>query len=268
MIENGWGDISLVDVEGDFRDAADAVVRERVLYKSGKEVETETPFSSLSEALAYASKLCRDDSSEEIEILAAPTTPQPDQAPIAILIAPPKARVGDVVTVENTTGTVSRIRIRATTIVNWERQELVIPNKSFITGQLINWTLSDTVNRVMINVGVSYDTDTRQAMELMSQVAEEHPKVITDPPPRITFEGFGDNALTLFMRAYLNDVDSRLQTITELHQAILDRFRAAGIEIAFPQRDVHFDTDSPLKIQVVSEGSDIKPDESEPKPDG
>jgi potassium efflux system protein len=113
---------------------------------------------------------------------------------------------------------------------------------------LINWTLSDTVSRLMITVGVAYDTDTRRAMELMHEAAAEHPKVLSDPRPRISFEGFGDNALTLVMRAFLEDVDARLDTITELHQAILDRFRANGIDIAFPQRDVHLETNRPIEL--------------------
>ena len=167
-----------------------------------------------------------------------------------ILLFEQPIRVGDVVTVDGTTGTVSKIRIRATTIVNWERQELVIPNKTFITGQLINWTLSDNVNRVVVSVGVGYDTDTRLAMQLMSEVAEAHPNVVADPPFRISFEGFGDNALTLNMRAFLNNMESRLQTITDLHQDILDRFREAGIEIAFPQRDVHLSTTEPLELYL------------------
>jgi len=165
-----------------------------------------------------------------------------------ILLFEQPIRVGDVVTVENTTGTVSRIRIRATTIINWERQELVIPNKSFITGTLINWTLSDTVNRVIITVGVGYGSDTKQAMEIMRQIAIEHPDILDDPAPRITFELFGDNSLNLLMRGYLNDIDKRLTVITELHQEILERFREAGIEIAFPQRDVHLDTSRPLEF--------------------
>ena len=165
-----------------------------------------------------------------------------------ILLFEQPIRVGDVVTVDNTTGTVSRIRIRATTIVNWERQELIIPNKQFITGQLINWTLSDTVNRLTIGVGVGYDSDTKRAMEIIAQVAAGHPKVLKDPAPRISFEGFGDNSLNLVLRAYLSDIDARLTTLTELHQSILDEFRAAGIEIAFPQRDVHLDTSHPLEL--------------------
>jgi potassium efflux system protein len=169
-----------------------------------------------------------------------------------ILLFEQPMRVGDVVTVDGTTGTVTKIRIRATTIVNWERQELVIPNKTFITGQLINWTLSDSINRVFITVGVGYDTDTRLAMQLMGKVADAHPNVVTDPPFRISFEGFGDNSLTLNMRAFLDDMDARLQTITELHQNILDSFREAGIEIAYPQRDVHLSTTDPLQFQLAS----------------
>jgi potassium efflux system protein len=165
-----------------------------------------------------------------------------------ILLFEQPIRVGDVVTVDGITGTVARIRIRATTIVNWDRQELVIPNKTFITGQLVNWTLSDTINRVVITVGVAYGSDTRKAMRLMREAAEEHPKVLEDPAPRVTFEGFGDNALTLLLRAYLDDMDARLATTTELHQAINDRFNVAGIVIAFPQRDVHIDTARPLEL--------------------
>lgn len=167
-----------------------------------------------------------------------------------ILLFEQPIRVGDIVTVDGTTGTVSKIRIRATTIVNYDRQELIIPNKTFITGQLINWTLSDTVNRVFITVGVSYGTDTRQAMELIRQAADEHPNVLTDPAPIITFEAFGDNALTLNLRAYLGDMEKRLLTISELHQDIIDKFRESDIEISFPQRDVHLTTLEPLELKL------------------
>ena len=167
-----------------------------------------------------------------------------------ILLFEQPIRVGDIVTVDGTTGTVSKIRIRATTIVNYDRQELVIPNKTFITGQLINWTLTDTVNRIFVSVGVSYASDTREAMELIREAADEHSNVLDDPAPIITFEAFGDNALTLNLRGYLGNMDKRLLTITELHQAILDKFREAGIEISFPQRDVHLTTIEPLELKL------------------
>ncbi len=165
-----------------------------------------------------------------------------------ILLFEQPIRVGDVVTVEGVTGTVAKIRIRATTIVNWDRQELVIPNKSFITGQLINWTLSDTITRLVITVGIAYGSDVEKAMELMKEAAEENPKVLQDPAPLVTFEEFGDNALTLLLRAYLGSVDIRLSTTTEIHQAINEKFEQAGIVIAFPQRDIHLDTARPLEL--------------------
>jgi potassium efflux system protein len=172
-----------------------------------------------------------------------------------ILLFEQPLRVGDVVAVNGTIGTVSRIHIRATTIVNWDRQELIIPNKVFITGQFINWTLSDAINRVVITVGVAYGSDTRKAMTLMREAAEEHPAILHDPAPRVTFEGFGDNSLTLVLRAYLDDLNQRLATITDLHQAINDKMQASGILIAFPQRDVHLDSARPLEV-VFRHGPD------------
>ncbi|MBT8420411.1 MAG: mechanosensitive ion channel, partial [Gammaproteobacteria bacterium] len=168
-----------------------------------------------------------------------------------ILLFERPIRVGDVVTIDNTTGIVSRIRIRATTIVNWERQELLVPNKDLITGRLTNWTLSNKLNRILITVGIAYGSDVALALKLLDQVAAENPDVLEDPAHRSTFEGFGDNALTLFLRCYIESLDNRLATITALHQAINDKFNAAGISIAFPQRDIHLDTSKPLDIRVI-----------------
>jgi len=165
-----------------------------------------------------------------------------------ILLFEQPIRVGDVVTVDGVTGTVAKIRIRATTIVNWDRQELVIPNKTFITSQLINWTLSDTITRIIVTLGIAYGSDVEKAMALMREAAEENPRVLKEPAPLVTFEEFGDNALTFRLRAYLDDVDIRLSTTTDLHKAINEKFERAGIVIAFPQRDVHLDTARPLEI--------------------
>jgi potassium efflux system protein len=177
-------------------------------------------------------------------------------------------RVGDTVTIGDVSGTVSRIRIRATTILDWDRKELIVPNKEFITGRLINWSLSDPISRFIVRVGIAYGSDTELAEKLLLKVLNENPLVLKDPKPSAYFLGFGDNSLNFELRLFINNIDNRLPVQHELHKAIDREFRKAGIVIAFPQRDVHFDTDSPLKIQVVSEGSDIKPDESEPKPDG
>ncbi len=159
-------------------------------------------------------------------------------AGLIILLERP-VRVGDVVTVDEITGVVSRIRIRATSITNWDRKEYVVPNKEFITGKLLNWTLSDKVNRVVVEVGLAYGSDTEQARQLLLQVAKEHPVVLEDPPAVAGFEGFGDNSLNLCLRAFLPTMENRLQVIHDLHTSIDQAFRNANLEIAFPQRDLH-----------------------------
>jgi potassium efflux system protein len=173
---------------------------------------------------------------------------------IIILFERP-VRVGDIVTVDETTGIVSRIRIRATTITDWNRKEYIVPNKEFVTGRLLNWTLSSKVNRVVITVGVAYGSDTERARELLLKAAADHPVVLEDPAPLATFEGFGDNSLTFILRAYLPGMEKRIATTSELHMKIDKLFREAGITIAFPQRDVHLDASSPVDVRVVSEES-------------
>ena len=159
-------------------------------------------------------------------------------AGLIILIERP-IRVGDIVTVDDVSGVVSKIRIRATSITNWDRKEYVVPNKEFITGRLLNWTLSDKVNRIVINVGIAYGSDTERAKELLLSAAEDHPLILDDPKPVATFEGFGDNSLNFVLRTYLPGLDDRLEVIHQLHTAIDQAFRTEGIEIAFPQRDLH-----------------------------
>jgi potassium efflux system protein len=165
-------------------------------------------------------------------------------------------RVGDIVTVGDTSGVVTRIQIRATTIRNWERKELLVPNKEFITGRLLNWSLSDQTTRILITVGLVYGGDVTKAMALMAEAAEEHERILDDPPPFVSFEGFGDNALVLNLRCYTSQLDFRLQTTSELHEAINDKFNRAGLVIAFPQRDVHLDTSRPLEIRIRHDKQD------------
>ena len=166
-------------------------------------------------------------------------------------------RVGDTVTVGETSGVVTRIQIRATTIMDWDHRELLVPNKEFITGRLLNWSLSDEIVRLVIPVGVAYGSDVTLAMKLAEEAALEHELVLDDPGPSIIFSDFGDNALNLSLRVHLPSMEYRLRTHSELNLSINRKFAEAGIQIAFPQRDVHLDTSRPLEIRM-------KPDEEKP----
>ena len=159
-------------------------------------------------------------------------------------------RVGDYVSVGDTSGHVTRIQIRATTIQTRDRKELLVPNKEFITGRLLNWSLSDQVTRILIPVGIAYGSDVDKAMALVTEAAQENPRVLEEPLPFTAFEGFGDNTLNLSLRCFIDSIDYRLPTISQLNQAINQKLNAAGIVIAFPQRDLHLDTTRPLEIHI------------------
>ncbi len=125
-----------------------------------------------------------------------------------------------------------------------------MPNKEFITGQLLNWTLSDPNIRVRIPVGIAYGSDVEGALKILCNVAKDNPNIKNIPVPRVVFEKFGENALELNLRCFIDDVDSMWPIISELHCEINKRFSEAGIVLAFPQRDIHFDSDQPLKIAI------------------
>ncbi|MFT5412725.1 MAG: potassium efflux system protein [Verrucomicrobiales bacterium] len=151
-------------------------------------------------------------------------------------------RLGDVVTVGDVSGKVTQIHIRATTIRQFNSRELIVPNKEFITGKLVNWTLSDSVLRFEIIVGIAYGSNTKKATEILLKVANDNQKVLKDPAPDVLFDDFGDSALVFQLRAHVNHVDDLLPARNEIRYAIDDAFREAKIEIAFPQTDIHVRT--------------------------
>ncbi|MCP8686162.1 mechanosensitive ion channel domain-containing protein [Marinobacterium sedimentorum] len=148
-------------------------------------------------------------------------------------------RIGDTVTIGGVSGTVTRIHIRGTTIVDWDRKEVIIPNKTFITDQLINWSLTDPTTRVVIRVGVAYGSDTEQARGLLVEAARETERVLSDPLPEAFFTGFGASTLDLELRLFVSAMSDRMVVTHNVNTTIDRKFKHAGLEIAFPQLDVH-----------------------------
>ncbi len=159
-------------------------------------------------------------------------------AGVIILFEQP-VRVGDIVEIDGVTGVVSKIRTRATTITDWNRKDYIVPNKEFITGKILNWTRSDEISRIVIPVGIAYGSDTERARDLLLKVAADNELVLTEPTPLATLEGFGDNSLNFVLRCFVATTSVRLAVTHELHTGIDQAFRRAGIEISFPQRDLH-----------------------------
>jgi len=148
-------------------------------------------------------------------------------------------RIGDTVTIGDLSGTVSRMRMRATTITDWDNKEIIVPNKMFITERLINWTLSDPITRVMIPIGIAYGSDTNLAYRLIRETAEQNPLVLQEPQIQVFFLGFGDSSLNFELRVFVRDLADRLKVQHELHMVLNRIFAENDIEVPFPQRDLH-----------------------------
>jgi potassium efflux system protein len=148
-------------------------------------------------------------------------------------------RVGDVVTLGEYTGTVRKIRTRATTIVDFDNKDVVIPNKAFITDRFVNWTLSDSSTRITLKIGVDYHADPRVVRDLLLQLAAADPRVLRDPAPAAWFMEFGGSALHFELRCFVATIRDRLPVTDALHTTILDALRARGIGIPYPQLEVH-----------------------------
>jgi potassium efflux system protein len=160
-----------------------------------------------------------------------------------ILLAERPIRVGDLIVVKGEEGYVRRIRVRATEIETFERASVIIPNAEFITGAVKNWTHANTTGRIIVKVGVAYDSDADQVRDILLACASEHPRVLELPASRALLLGFGESALEFELRVFVDNVDAGLVTRSDLHLAILRRFRAAGIVMPYPQREVRIHRD-------------------------
>ena len=159
-----------------------------------------------------------------------------------ILLFERPVQKGDWVVVGSTEGYVKKISIRSTQIQTFDRADVIVPNSELISNQVTNWTLRDLRGRVRVPIGVAYGSDVEKVKELLLKIAHELPNVILDNSvslPQVLFMSFGDSSLNLELRFFIRNVDERMQTLSRVNYSIDRVFRENGIQIPFPQRDVH-----------------------------
>lgn len=155
-----------------------------------------------------------------------------------ILLFERPVRVGDKVTVGQYTGVVTQIRLRSTTLLDSDDKDVVLPNQAFVTDRFINWTLSNTITRIVIPINVAYGSDLDLVSKLLHKVSEEAPKVLQDQPIRVNFLAFGKSALEYELQVHVLDLDDRVPTTNFINYRINQLFKQHNIEIPSERLDV------------------------------
>ena len=167
-------------------------------------------------------------------------------------------RVGDYVTIGDQSGTVARIKIRATTLSDLDNREILIPNKELITGRVTNWTLSNSITRLTVPVGIAYGSDTDAARDIMLNVLKKSDSILNTPSPQVLFTGFGDSSLNFEMRVFLKSFEERWPARHLIHTEVNKALEKAGISIPFPQRDLNIVSQN-FPLQILNETPKLGP---------
>jgi potassium-dependent mechanosensitive channel len=172
-----------------------------------------------------------------------------------ILLFERPVRVGDTVVIGGEWGTVTKIGLRSTIVLTFDQAELIVPNGDLVSEKVVNWTLSNPRARVILPVGVAYGSDIQQVLRLLREAAPVHPAVLDDPAPTALFMRFGDSSLDFELRVWVRQIQARLE-VQSMVLAEVDRvFREAGIEIPFPQRDLHLRSVEPSLVRTALGGA-------------
>ena len=135
------------------------------------------------------------------------------------------------------------MRMRYVSVITRDNKEYLVPNEDLITQPVVNWSFTNRLVRLKAPIGISYDSDVRKAIEICKTAANENPRVSKSPAPKCLLIGFGDSAIDLQLRFWIEDPNNGVRNITsEILLEIWDRFKEEGITIPFPQRDVHIRT--------------------------
>ena len=155
-----------------------------------------------------------------------------------ILLAERPIRVGDIINVKGEEGQVRRIQVRATEIETADRASVIIPNSELITGVVKNWTHANTLSRVVVRIGVGYDSDVEKVRNILQEIASAHPRLMKSPAPTVLLTGIADSAISFELSGVVGDIADAAGVKSDLYFAILSRFRADGIAIPNPMREV------------------------------
>jgi potassium-dependent mechanosensitive channel len=149
-------------------------------------------------------------------------------------------KVGDMLVIDGQWGTVKEIRVRSTIFETFDRYVLIIPNSELVSNKVTNWThYGAGINRLSLKVGVAYGSDVRRVTQLLTEVCQANPRVVAVPPPQIYFTVYGDSSLDFSIWVHVRIPSDRMPATHELNSAIFETFKENGIEIPFPQRDLH-----------------------------
>ncbi|WP_429099691.1 miniconductance mechanosensitive channel MscM [Aeromonas veronii] len=148
-------------------------------------------------------------------------------------------RLGDTVTIRDLTGTVTKIKTRATTIVDWDRKEIIVPNKAFITEQFINWSLSDAITRVKLRIRIGLTRDPKLVQRILEESIQASTLVLETPTPEVFLIEFTDSALIYEIRLYVNNMDHRMPITHEVHSLVLEKMQQQGLTLPHQQIDIH-----------------------------
>jgi small-conductance mechanosensitive channel len=168
-----------------------------------------------------------------------------------ILLGERSIALGDRDEVGGEAGRVMRIGARSTSVLTNDNIVIIVPNSDFINGQVINWShAGDTRVRLRLEIGVSYGSDPHLVSKLILEAAAEEPSVLKDPEPNVTFKGFGESSLDFQLRAWTTELTHRPGVFrSHLYFRVWDKFKAHGVEIPFPQRDLH--VKEPVRVQLA-----------------
>ncbi|MEX2526667.1 MAG: mechanosensitive ion channel domain-containing protein [Gemmatimonadota bacterium] len=156
-----------------------------------------------------------------------------------ILLFERPVRVGDTVVVGDVWGTIQKIGLRSTIMLTLDESEMIVPNGDLVSEKVINWTLTSPIARMFLPVGVAYGSPVEKVLEILAESAFAHPSVLKSPPPQTLFIGFGDSSLDFELRVWVQNIGLRLEMRSVVLAEINRRLNEAGIEIPFPQRDLH-----------------------------